>query len=338
MSYVKKVAIVGATGRVGSFMVAELLKLGKHEVTAITRENSQAVIPAGVKVAKVNYDDRASLVAALRGQEVLIITLSVLSPKDTSLKLVEAAAEADVPWILPNEWGSDYQSNPALGEAILLGPASAAVRQRIEDLGRSAWIGVACGFWYEFSLGGTKNRYGFDFDERSVVFFDDGTFPIETTTWPQVGRTVAKLLSLKTHPDPDSGEGRDGKSPVTLATYRNTYVRVSSFTISQKDMFESVLRVTGIRPEDWTITYESSAQRYKDGMAAMQAGDMGGFARAMYSRAFFPEGSARLVQGGRKLDNEALGLPQEDLDEFTRIGIKEAKMTRPFKGYTDLKS
>lgn len=310
-------------------MVDELLKLGKHEITAITRTESQAKIPDGVKVAKVSYDDHSSLVAALQGQEVLIITMSVQSPSDTSIKLVEAAAEANVPWILPNEWGCD-QTNEALANDILLGPGSRAVRKRIDDLGKSAWIGVACGFWYEFSLGGNPDRYGFDFNERSVTFFDDGTMPLNTTTWPQVGRAVAKLLSLKTYPD-----GEDDKSP-TLSSYKHKFVLVSSFIVSQKDMFESVLRVTGTKPEDWKITHENSAQRYKDGLASMQKGDMSGYVRAMYTRVFYPDGSARLEQGGKKLDNEVLGLPQEDLDEFTKIGIeKESKKIITTRGYDE---
>ncbi|RYO98621.1 hypothetical protein DL764_007043 [Monosporascus ibericus] len=315
MSHVKKVAIVGATGSQGKFIVDELLKLGKHEVTAITRVESKAVIPEGVKVAKVDYEDHSSLVAALRGQEVLIITMSVRAPNDAQKKLIDAAADAEVPWILPNDWGLDT-ANDAVADDIFLGPPSRAIRKHIDDLGKSSWIAVACGFWYEFSLGGSPDRFGFNFAERSVVFFDDGTAPIHTSTWPQVGRAVAKLLSLKTHPG-----GEDDKS-VTLSSYKGRCVRVSSFDVSQRDMFESVLRVTGTRPEDWKITHESSAQRYREAADRVPKGDFSAFARAMYTRVFFPDGSGRLDREGWTLDNAILGLPREDLDEYTRIGIE----------------
>ncbi|RYP12623.1 hypothetical protein DL767_011158 [Monosporascus sp. MG133] len=319
MSHVKKVAIVGATGSQGKFIVDELLKLGKHEVTAITRVESKAAIPEGVKVAKVDYEDHSSLVAALRGQEVLIITMSVRAPSEAQKKLVDAAADAEVPWIIPNEWGLDH-ANKALADDTFLGPPSRAIRKHIDDLGKSSWIGVACGFWYEFSLGGAQDRFGFNFAERSVVFFDDGTAPIHTSTWPQVGRAVAKLLSLKTHPDDENDKS------VTLSSYKSRFVRVSSFYVSQRDMFESALRLTGTRPEDWKITHESSAQRYKEAADRLLKGDMTAFARAMYTRVFFPDGSGRLDRDGCTLDNEILGLPQEDLDEYTRIGIEREEL------------
>jgi hypothetical protein len=163
MAHVKNIAIIGvsllyfiftpiiidsstqATGTVGTFIVDALLKTGQHQLTAITRVESDAVIPNGIKVAKVNYDDHSSLVKALEGQEVLIITMNVRAPKDQQIKLVDAAAEAGVPWILPNEWGGD-QTNEALCDDIFLGPPSRAVRKHIEDLGKSSWIGIASNF------------------------------------------------------------------------------------------------------------------------------------------------------------------------------------------------
>jgi saccharopine dehydrogenase-like NADP-dependent oxidoreductase len=77
------------------------------QITAITRTNSTASIPGGVRAAPVDYGDHASLVAALAGHDVLIITLAVTAPGDTQEKLVTAAVEAGVEYILPNFWGVD---------------------------------------------------------------------------------------------------------------------------------------------------------------------------------------------------------------------------------------
>ncbi|CAF1690831.1 unnamed protein product, partial [Adineta ricciae] len=96
-NYVEKVAVVGAGGQVGKFIVDELLKIGKHKITAITREDSTNKLPSGVEIKKVNYDDPSSLVEALKGQEVLIITMAVTAPPDQQTKLIEAAAAANVP-------------------------------------------------------------------------------------------------------------------------------------------------------------------------------------------------------------------------------------------------
>lgn len=106
---INNVAIVGASGNSGSHMTASLLQLGKT-VTAITRENSTSKLPEGVRIKHVNYDDLSTIVDALRGQDCFIITLSVTAPRDTQDKLIKAAAEAKVPWVMPNEWSPGKSS------------------------------------------------------------------------------------------------------------------------------------------------------------------------------------------------------------------------------------
>jgi hypothetical protein len=297
-------------------------------VTAITRVDSSSVIPDGVKVAKVNYDDQSSLVTALQGQDVLIITMSVSAPKDQQMKLVDAAAEAGVPWVFPNTWGFDL-ANESFSNDAFLGPGYKAIEKRIEDAGKSSWIGIVSGFWYEFSLGGSADRYGFDFENQTVVFVDDGNTLINTSTWPQSGRAVANLLALKTYPD-----GDDDKS-ITLSSFKNKFVYMSSFCISQKDMFDSVLRVTNTKAEDWKISYENSKERYDSGIKLMKEGNMAGFARAMYTRGFYPDGSGNFEKT-KGIQNDVLGLPKEDLDEFTKIAIERSGSTYIGGKYTVL--
>ena len=209
------------SGSVGSYITKSLLAGGKHKVTAITRADGKSPIPDGVTAKKVNYDDQSSLVAALKGQEVLIITMGVMAPPDTQAKLVDAAAAAGVSWILPNEWGFDHNVSIE-GPLGGLSAKSKAIRERIDSLAPLSYIGVTCGFWYEFSLSGSPYRYGFDFNNKSVVFFDEGTTKINTSTWPQCGRAVANLLSLKILPEDESD-----KSP-TLSQFRNDFIRISN--------------------------------------------------------------------------------------------------------------
>lgn len=62
---------------------------------------------------KVDYGRPEMLVEALREQDVLVMTLSGRTPKETDMQLVNAAGEAGVRWILPNEWAPDT-ANEAL--------------------------------------------------------------------------------------------------------------------------------------------------------------------------------------------------------------------------------
>lgn len=105
VNHIRNVAIVGASGQQGSHIVSELLAKGDHTVTAITREDSSGTFPKAVQVKKINYDSQDSIVAALKGQDALIITMSVRAPQEQVTKLIEAAGTAGVKWIVPNEWG-----------------------------------------------------------------------------------------------------------------------------------------------------------------------------------------------------------------------------------------
>lgn len=299
----------------GKHITEHLLKTGKHVVTAITRPSSTEKLPEGVNIARVDYsgDDDAALVKALREQQVLIVTMSVAAPRDTVSKFIRAAAKAGVPYVLPNWFGYD-PANTALCSDILVRHNLDSIAE-IESLGVSSSLMLVCGIWYEFSLGGGPGRFGFDFNKRSLVLFDDGDVAINTSTWPQCGLAIAKLLSLKELPDDEKD-----KSP-TLSQFRNGPIYISSFRLNQSDMFESVKRVTGTADSDWTITHESNERRWKDSLAAVQQGDMSAFARALYARMFFPNGDGD-YQSSQGLHNDLLGLPIEDLDEFTAIGIR----------------
>ena len=294
-------------------MVDALLKTSKHKVTAITRADSTSSVPSGVTAAKVDYADQSSLVNALKGIDVLLITMAITAPPEQQTKLIEAAAEAGVPWILPNEWGIDG-ANHQLHKDVMLGE-KVNYRNSIEKLGKSSWIGCCTGFWYEYSLSAGLEMYGFDFKNRSVTFIDDGKTRQNTSTWPQVGRAVAALLSLKVLP-----EDENDKSP-TLSAYRNGWVYWASFLLSQRDMLESVLRVTGTKEEDWSITTQQHEQRYKSGVEELQKGNRMGFGRLLYTRVFYPNGDGDF-EHSRGLANGVLGLPKEDLDEATRRAIK----------------
>ncbi|KAK4940396.1 hypothetical protein LTR10_019502 [Elasticomyces elasticus] len=316
-NHVENIAVVGAGGRIGEYIAKELVKGGKHKVTAITRPDSTSKLPEGLHIVKVDYNNPSTLVDALRGQDALIITMAVTAPPDTETKIVQAAAEAGVPWIMANDWGVDY-TNPDVARDTMLGERRHKVHALIESLGKSSWISLVCGFWYDFSLGGSPARYGFDFGDRSLTLFDDGNTKINHSTWEQCGRAVANLFSLKVLPDDASD-----KSP-TISQFRNNYVYISSFLASQRDMFDSVLRVTGTSEKDWTIKHEDVKERYKKAVEDLKSGNMEGFVRLLYSRVFYPDGSGN-HEASKGLHNDVLGLPKEDLDERTKIAIERGE-------------
>jgi hypothetical protein len=292
-------------------MAEALLKTGKHTVTALTREGSTTKLPEGVISKPIDYSKTETIVEALKGQEALIITLPGQAPEGTELNLVTAAAEAGVKWIL-NDWCPDTQNEELVADVPIFQP-KVAIRKAIAELGKSNYISISTGFWYEWSLA-IPAAFGIDLLNRTAVLFDEGDVKITTSTWPQVGRAVAGILSL-----PIKAEG----SEACLENLKNEVVYLKSFTVSQKDMLESVYRVTGTKEADWTITKESSSERFAKGTQEMYGGSREGFAKMLYTRVFYPDGCGDIEHKGTI--NDLLGLPTEDIDAATWVALDRAK-------------
>ncbi|KAL9051806.1 MAG: hypothetical protein Q9162_005800 [Coniocarpon cinnabarinum] len=309
---IERVAIIGAGGQVGKHIAEAIMKTGKHTVTAITRTGSQSTLPPGIKVTHVDYDNEQSLVDGLKGQQFLFISLAVTAPHDTQDKLIKAAAKAGVPWIMPNGYGSDPLNEKYINENFTGGVLRAGIKA-VEDTGTASWIIMACQHWYEYSLTVGAWAYGFDFANKQVTFYDDGKTPITTSTWLQCGRAAASLVSLPILPENETDKS------LTLSRWRNKPLYIASFKLTQRDMLDSVERVTGTKDGEWKIDHEPVHDRFERGKKALAGGDRTGFGTTMYARCFFPQGDTNVQD---KLDNERLGLPKEDLDEATERAVE----------------
>lgn len=303
----------------GSHMLSSLLSSPtKHSITILSRASSSATFPSSVKVAKVDYDSDESIISALKGIDFLVITLVATAPPDLHTRIVNAAAAAGVKYIMPNYFGYAIDDS-RLKSSETRDPIHARFLNFIEDVKNvpgddTHFIALACGFWYEWSLGITPNAYGFDIAARKVTLYDDGTKKINTSTFNLCGDAVAALL-----------EGE-------LEEWKNKAVHISSFLISQRDMLNSLHRVLGTTDSDWSISYQSAKERYEEGLAEMQAGERSGFAKAMYARVFFPESNGDF-ETGYGTDNGKLGLKEEDLDEATRRTVKMVEKGFSFQSF-----
>lgn len=300
-----------AAGNVGLYIVRALVAGGKHKITAITRSGSTATFPESVRRQLVDYSSHKSPVSALKGQQVLILTISTSAPKDTQQKLIPAAKEAGVQWILPSEYGTDHTDRPDVSSETRLGPPALAIRQIITEAGLN-FVSMSCGMWYEYAFG-DPTRFGFDLKKREIALYGEGSAQITTSTWAQCGRAVAALLSLPVEPE---GTQQD---QTTLSRFRNKSAYIGSFYVSQKEIFNSVLRSTGTSEADWTVQYEPVENSYQRGNKMLAGGDTWGFSVALYARLFYPDCACDFKA---KLANEALWLPKEDLDSATKVALE----------------
>lgn len=314
-NYVRSVALIGGSGNVGSHILKHLLATGVHNVTVLTRPTSTATFApdAHLTVKKVDYTSEDSVAEALAGAGFLILALSASTPPTVHASIVKAAGRAGVPHVMPNYYGFGIGARAGtLSSDPIIGRFGKFIED-VEAVQGVSYTALVCGFWYEFSLGMGEQWYGFDLPNRRVTLYDQGTTKICTSTWEQCGKAVAALLSL---PVTATGDG----SP-SLEEWKNAGLYIHSFCLSQRDMLDSLHRVLGTSDADWKITFQPAAERQKEGLQELQAGNRLGFAKAMYARLFFENGYGDYSTSG-DMDDDKLGLEKEDLDEATRRAVK----------------
>jgi len=249
--------------------------------------------------------------------------MSVRAPPDQEAKLVEAAAAAKVPWILPNEFADDG-SDEQLNKDNMYGLGKVATRELIKKLGVSSYVAVATNFWYEYSVS-APGCFGVDIEHKTMTFFDEGKVRVRTTTWPMTGESIARILSLKVLPEDD------GDKDVTLSSYKNKVAYVSSFVWDQHELFESVKRVTKTKDSDWkiqSVPVKKFWEENRNKLFSLQHEPFSPMARTafglmIYSRCFFPDVKTPGADDAVWVEErKKLGLPEEDLDEFTGVAVK----------------
>ena len=318
-NYLKTVTIVGASGHVGLPIATSLLAHGKHIITALTRPTSTSTLPAGLHaVNRVDFSSIPSLTAALAGQDVLIVTLGVMTPADVQHRLIDAAIAVGVRYVMLNEWGIDIDDE-RLSKESGGGDAAWKIREYATEKmkgGRTKWLALTNGSWYEHSLM-IPGAFGFDFKEKRVTFYDVGRQRISVSTWRQCGEAVAGLLALKVEHENEDGD------ELSVSHFGNGPVYVSSFAVTQREIFGSVLRVMGDKESEWTVDFENSEERRQRGLELFKEGQFAkGHVLRLYARIFSPQGGA---DHEAKVVNAELGLKGEVLDEATARAVELAK-------------
>ncbi|KAI8933412.1 hypothetical protein NX059_010027 [Plenodomus lindquistii] len=229
----RKIALAGASGTVGTPTLSALRKAAIHTLTVISRTESDATFPSDVNLKKGDYNDEAFLVSALTGQDVLILQLGIFGT-DQQSPLIKAAAKAGVRYILPIEFGSDIYAPFAKTFHIM--SMKKQYRDLIEELGMS-WIAIINNPWFDWSL--KKGTWGIDIKNRKASLYKGAEAKFNTSTLDRVGKGVADLLAL-----PES----------QLEKFQNSPAYFSSFELTQREILESAIRVTGSQESDWDIT------------------------------------------------------------------------------------
>jgi hypothetical protein len=208
-------------------------------------------------------------------------------------RFIDAALAAGVKRFFPSEFGP-YSRDPKFSELmpdVLPAKAGTVDYLRTKEPEMS-WSSLVNGAWFDWAM--KAGLLGFDIASKTVTLIDGGTSVLTTTTLSTVGKALVAMLE---HPEET----------------KNSYVFVSSFNISQRDILEVVQKVDG---QKWTIKHITSEDVITGGKRKLMAGDFAGIMDWVRGGACGQQGLGDLRPHG--LWNDQLGLPKEDIEKAIR--------------------
>lgn len=114
-SSLKNVIIVGAAGKLGASILATFNADPNFNVSILSRKSSKSVFPAHLVVHRVSDEyPEDELLEALKGQDVVISTISKAAADVQQKAIIDSAIKAGVKRFIPSEFGSDTRNEKAM--------------------------------------------------------------------------------------------------------------------------------------------------------------------------------------------------------------------------------
>lgn len=262
----------------------------KFHITGLTRESSEATLPAIVKHVKTDYSE-TSLLEAFKGQDAVISTISGGGLALQKL-IVDAAIAAGVKVFFPSEYGVDTSIRSSSEVIPLLATKIETLDYLKLHQDKISWTALITGSVFDWGLD-RPSFGGWNLPARTVTIYDGGNIPYEATNLGQIGKAIAASL----------------RNPELT---KNQYVYVNSFTVTQNEVLRALEKATG---ESFTVSQSSVEQLRDDGARKLKDGQPLGML-ALVASAFYGKGGLAHFSVTKGLWNDKLGLPQENLDEF----------------------
>ena len=291
-----KVAVAGASGLLGKFIVDELLSSG-YTVTALTRSSTNPpTFPSAVHIKEVDYNSPSSLESTLEGQDVLISTLTTTS-LDLQYALFTAAIKCGVNRILPSEFGSDTtvpanRDNPVYKQKI---EVETWLAEQVKGTG-TTYTSVINNVFLDWGL---KANFLVNAKEKKISLWDGGETEYSATPLSGVAKGVVGILK---HPEETE----------------NRHVRIHGVVLTQKKLLRLSQNVVG--EDGWTV--DEPGTEGAEGKAwevyTKEPGNVFGWILGFLQRAIFAEERRPRFEDG---DSELLGVPRltdAEVEEYIR--------------------
>jgi uncharacterized protein YbjT (DUF2867 family) len=293
MSALRNVTLVGASGRLGTFILKKLLASRRFNVQVLKRTGSSSTYAADVKVVETDFADLESLTSAFQGQDAVVSVIGDASILGQKL-MVDAAIAAGVKRFLPSNFGSNMTDPNSRKLPIF------ALKVAVEDylIEKSKTTELTYTFVYNGGLTDfcIQNKIIMDFSKYQPSLFNGGDYQFSSTSMPTVGDAVVGVL---THP---------------LET-RNRPVYISEMIVSQNQLLSVAKGIAPSKPwapvaVDLNALVESAKDRLAQGQHDLQT-----VLPILLKSALDPEFGAKFTEN----DNELLGIKTKTEDYLVEL-------------------
>lgn len=302
------VALVGATGSLGSHILTALLAEGTFTVTVLQRASSTSALPTdhqSLRVAPIPDDPSLDeLTALFTGQDAVVVCYRAGNAA-AQIKLGQAAfAARTVRRFIPADFGSCDSGGARERELVKLFDRKVEIRRSLQALAEQSdtftWTSLVNGHFFDWGL--RENFLHFNLKERRADIIDDGDLKSSQATLAQIARATVRVLQR-----PEQT--------------RNKMLFIQSFCVSQNEILASLRKAMGGGEggKDWEITRYESEAFIREKKARADAGDLDAIEDLVFVLGAI-DGDWRAKPD---FAMELLGLEDEDLDEAVQKVVDE---------------
>ncbi|KFA69603.1 hypothetical protein S40285_07461 [Stachybotrys chlorohalonatus IBT 40285] len=295
----RKVLLVGAGGLLGTH-VLEAFRRTSFDISILSRNSSKSTFPDEIKVVTVDDDyPTDQLVRAFSGQDA-VVSLIPGRPYAVHQRMIDAAVEAGVKRFIPSEYGNNTCAAASQLCPLYAEKARTMKHLKSKESAGLTWTAVHTGQFFDWGLG--AGWFNFCLDNKKAIIYDSGKKRWSTTT---IGTTAAAIVSVLQKPEETE----------------NRPVFVASFTVSQRQVLQVLEEVTGSK---WTVEEVTSAKALEQA-ARFESEEYSEGLKLRILMLLYAEDADRGADFEKDglLDNELLGLPQENLKLAVERVVKQ---------------
>ncbi|KAF4771882.1 hypothetical protein N7455_008016 [Penicillium solitum] len=293
-SYLKNVAIIGASGSIGKIILDGLVASSQFEITVISRKESEATFPPGVTVLKTDYSDK-DLEAAFKGKDVVISAVGATGFGEQK-KFVDVAIRAGVKRFIPSEFSVNSQNDAVLQLLPLFGQKKELIEYlKSKETDGFTWTGIATSGLFDWGL--ANGFLEFDIASHTATIWDEGNKSFTLTNQKALGEALSSAL---VHPDDT----------------RNQFLFIASVETTQKDILAALEEESGVK---WTVNETTTDIQVTEAVKKLAAGDFSGAFSLVRATVYGnTPGLHSNYAKEEKLGNDVLGLQFETVSDVVK--------------------